>query len=68
MENKEEQGIGLYRRRSATTLDEFWDRGLEDNPQFPISVASAIDEIVDGSRKGFYTVCFQSTKLRQWPQ
>ena len=46
MENKEEQGIGLYRRRSATTSDEFWDRGLEDNPQFPISVAPAIDEIV----------------------
>jgi hypothetical protein len=32
MENKEEQGIGLYRRRSATTSDEFWDRSLEDNP------------------------------------
>ena len=53
MENKEEQGIGLYRRWSATTSDEFWDRGLEDNPQFPISVAPAIDEIVDGSKQVF---------------
>jgi hypothetical protein len=26
---------------------------LEDNPQFPISVAPAIDEIVDGSRQVF---------------
>ena len=68
MENREEQELGLSPWRSATTSDEFWDRGLEDNSQFPISVASAIDEIVDDSRKGFYTVCFQLTKLRQWPQ
>jgi hypothetical protein len=46
MENREEQGLGLSPWRSATTSDEFWDRGLEDNPQFPISVAPAIDEIV----------------------
>ena len=48
MENREELGLSPW--RSATTSDEFWDRGLEDNPQFPISVAPAIDEIVDGSR------------------
>ena len=53
MENREEQGLGLSPWRSATTSDEFWDRGLEDNPQFPISVAPAIDEIVDGSRQVF---------------
>jgi hypothetical protein len=33
--------------------DDFWDRGLEDNSQLPISVAPAIDEIVDGSRQVF---------------
>ena len=49
MENREEQELGLSPWRSATTSDEFWDRGLEDNPQFPIYVAPAIDEIVDGS-------------------
>jgi hypothetical protein len=55
MENREEQWLGLSPWRSATTSqsDEFWDRGLEDNPQFLISVASAIDEIVDGSRHIF---------------
>jgi hypothetical protein len=53
MENREEQGLGLSPWRSATTSDEFWDRGLEDNPQFPTSVAPAIDEIVDGSRQVF---------------
>ena len=53
MENREEQGLGLSSWRSATTSDPFWDRGLEDNPQFPISVAPAIDEIVDGSRQVF---------------
>ena len=58
MENKEEQGIGLYRRRSATTLDEFWDRGLEDNPQFPISVAPAIDYIFGWFQTDYYTFCF----------
>ena len=47
MENREKQGLGLSPWRSATILDEFWDRGLEDNPRFPISVAPAIDEIVD---------------------
>ena len=56
MENREEQGLGLFPWRSATTSDEFWDRGLEDNPQFPISVAPAIDEIVDGSRQVFTPV------------
>ena len=49
MENREEQGLGLSSWRSATTSDAFWDRGLEDNPQFTISVAPAIDEIVDGT-------------------
>ena len=68
MENREEEGLGLSPWRSATTSDEFWDRSLEDNPQFPISVALAIDEIVDGSRQVFYTFCFQSTELRHWPQ
>ena len=29
---KREQGLGLSPWRSATTSDEFWDRGLEDNP------------------------------------
>jgi hypothetical protein len=53
MENREEQGLGLSPWRSATTSDEFWNRGLEDNPEFPISVAPAIDEIVDGSRQVF---------------
>ena len=53
MENREEQELGLSPWWSATTSDEFWDRGLKDNPQFPISVASAIDEIVDGSRQNF---------------
>jgi hypothetical protein len=53
MENREEQGLGLSSWRSATTSDAFWDRCLEDNPQFPISVAPAIDEIVDGSRQVF---------------
>ena len=51
MENREEQGLGLSPWGSATTSDEFWDRSLEDNPQFPISVALA--EIVDGSRQVF---------------
>jgi hypothetical protein len=51
MEIREEQGLGLSPWQSATTSDEFW--GLEDNPQFPISVAPAIDEIVDGSRQVF---------------
>jgi hypothetical protein len=46
MENREELGLSPW--RSATTSNEFWDRGLEENPQFPISVAPAIDEIVDG--------------------
>jgi hypothetical protein len=53
MENREEQGLGLSPWRSATTSDEFWDRGLEDNPQVPVSVAPAIDEIVDGSKQVF---------------
>ena len=53
MENREEQGLGLSLCRSTTTSDEFWDRGLEDNPQLPIYVAPAIDEIVDGSRQVF---------------
>ena len=53
MENREEQGLGLSPWRSAATSDEFWDRGLEDNAQFHISVAPAIDEIVDGSRQVF---------------
>ena len=52
MENRE-QGLGLSPWRSATISDEFWDRGLEDNPQFPISVAPEIDEIVDVSRQVF---------------
>jgi len=56
MENREEQGLGLCPWLSATTSDEFLDRGLEDNPQFPISVAPAIDEIVDGSRQVFTPV------------
>jgi hypothetical protein len=47
MENRE-QRIGLSPWRSTITSDEFWDMGLEDNPQFPISVAPAMDEIVDG--------------------
>ena len=51
MENREEQGLSPW--RSATTSDDFWDRGLEDNPQLPISVAPAIDEIVDGFRQVF---------------
>jgi hypothetical protein len=51
MENREEQGLGLSLCRSTTTSDEFWDRGLEDNPQHPIYVAPAINEIVDGSRQ-----------------
>jgi hypothetical protein len=34
--------LGLSPWKSATTSDEFWDRGLEDNPQFPISAAPAI--------------------------
>ena len=55
MENRE-QGLGLSPWRSATISDEFWDRGLEDNPQFPISVAPEIDEIVDGSRQVFTPV------------
>jgi hypothetical protein len=66
MENREEQGLNY--ESWTTTSDEFWDRGLEDNPQLPISVALAIDEIVDGSRQVFYTFCFQSTELRHWPQ
>jgi hypothetical protein len=66
MESREEQGLNYESR--TTTSDEFWDRGLEDNPQLPISVALAIDEIVDGSRQVFYTFCFQSTELRHWPQ
>ena len=53
MENREEKELGLYPLRSATTSEEYWDRGLVDNPQFPISVAPAIDEIVDGSRHVF---------------
>ena len=53
MENREEQGLGLSPWLSATTSDEFLDRGLEDNPQFPICVAPAIDEIVDVSRQVF---------------
>ena len=53
MENREEQELGLSPWWSATTSDEFWDLGLKDNPQFPISVALAIDEIVDGSRQVF---------------
>ena len=53
MENREEQGLGLSPWRSATTTDELWDRGLEDNLLFPISVAPAINEIVDGSRQVF---------------
>ena len=55
MENRE-QGLGLSPWRSATISDEFWDRGLEDNPQFPISVAPEIDEIVDGFRQVFTPV------------
>jgi hypothetical protein len=51
--NRAEQGLGLSLCRSTTTSDEFWDRGLEDNPQLPIYVAPAIDEIVDGSRQVF---------------
>ena len=66
MESREEQGLNYESR--TTTSDEFWDRGLEDNPQLPISGALAIDEIVDGSRQVFYTFCFQSTELRHWPQ
>jgi hypothetical protein len=66
MESREEQGLNY--ESQTTTSDEFWDRGLEDNPQLPISVALAIDEIVDGSRQVFYTFCFQSTELRHWPQ
>jgi hypothetical protein len=50
IENREEQEFDLSPWWSATTSDEYWDRGLVDNPQFPISVAPAIDEIVDGSR------------------
>ena len=53
MENREEQGLGFSLRRSATNSDEFWDRGLEENPQFPISVAPAVNESVDGSRQVF---------------
>jgi hypothetical protein len=33
--------------------EEYWNRVLVDNPQFPISVATAIDEIVDRSRHVF---------------
>jgi hypothetical protein len=51
MENREELGLSPW--RSATTSNEYWDRGLEDNPQFPISVGPAIDEIVGGSRLVF---------------
>jgi hypothetical protein len=65
MENREEQGLGLSLCRSTTTSDEFWDRGLEDNPQFPISVALAIDEIVDGSRQVFTPVTFHKMKCRK---
>ena len=32
--------------RSATILDELWDRGLLDNPQFHIAVAPVIDGIM----------------------
>jgi hypothetical protein len=50
---KDHKGCGSQLTAATTTSDEFWDRGLEDNPQFPISVAPAIDEIVDGSRQVF---------------
>ena len=53
MKNREKQELGLSPWRSATTSNEYWDRGLVDNPQFPISVFPAIDEIVDGSRQVF---------------
>jgi hypothetical protein len=33
MENREEQELGLSPWRSATTSDEFWDRGLEENKE-----------------------------------
>ena len=36
---------------SYTAQDEYWDRGLLDNQQFP--VVPLIDEIMDGSRQVF---------------
>ena len=53
MKNREEQELGLSPWRPATTSNEYWDRALVDNPQFPIYVAPAIYEIVDGSRHVF---------------
>jgi hypothetical protein len=54
MENREEQELGVSPWWSATTSDEYWDSCLVDNPQFPISVAPTIDEIVDGSRQDLH--------------
>jgi hypothetical protein len=45
MKNSEEQELGLSPWQSATTSNEYWDRGLVDNPQFTISVAPAIDKL-----------------------
>ena len=65
MKNSEEQELGLSPWQSATTSNEYWDRGLVDNPQFPISVAPAIDEIVDGSRQ---VLTPSVSNFSHWPQ